>query len=232
MNQGTLNSIQDALSASAISITSQTIAFLPILIGSLIIILLGFVLGNWFKKLVVKTLELINLSKLVKNTAVNKFLEKADIQRKIEEVFGELIRWITIVVFFIAAVNILGLVTVSDFLSSILRYIPKVISAILVLGVGVLVAGWVESLVKGMVGAAAIATGRLLGKISGYVIVVFASLAAVSELGIAERFINTLFVGFVAMLAIGLGLAFGLGAKDIVSKALGEWYKHLRKDLK
>jgi len=175
---------------------------------------------------------LLNLSKLVKNTAVTKFLEKADVKKKIEEVFGEVIKWLTIMVFFIAAVNILGLVTVSDFLSNILWYIPRVISAALVLTAGVLIAGWVESVVKGMVGAAAIATGRLLGKISGYVVVVFAVLAAISELGIAERFINTLFIGFVAMLSIGLGLSFGLGAKDIVSKVLSDWYRQIKKDLK
>lgn len=232
MYQNTLDSIGEALSTSVITITHQMVTFLPVFIGALLIIIIGFMLGNWFKKIIIKTLELINLSKIVKNTAVKKFLDKADIKRKIEEVFGEVVRWLTIMVFFIAAVNVLGLVTVSEFLSNILWYIPKVISAALVLGVGVLVAGWVESVVKGMVGAAAIATGRLLGKISGYVVVVFAVLAAISELGIAEKFINTLFVGFVAMLSLGIGLAFGLGAKDIVSKSLAEWHKKLKKDLK
>ena len=232
MYQNTFNSVEEALSSSITSITSQVLAFLPVFIGAIIVVVLGFMLGNWFKRGVIKALELLNLSKLVKNTAVTKFLEKADVKKKIEEVFGEVIKWLTIMVFFIAAVNILGLVTVSDFLSNILWYIPRVISAALVLTAGVLIAGWVESVVKGMVGAAAIATGRLLGKISGYVVVVFAVLAAISELGIAERFINTLFIGFVAMLSIGLGLSFGLGAKDIVSKVLSDWYRQIKKDLK
>jgi small-conductance mechanosensitive channel len=135
-------------------------------------------------------------------------------------------------VFFIASVNVLGLVTVSQFLNSILGYIPNVISACLVLTAGVLIGGWVESAVKGSLGVTSLATGRLMGKIAGYTVVIFTILAAISELGIAERFVSILFIGFVAMLSIGFGLAFGLGAKDIVAKILGEWYKNVTKHSK
>jgi hypothetical protein len=61
---------------------------------------------------------------------------------------------------------------------------------------------------------------------------VFAALVAIGELGIAESFINTLFIGFVAMLSIGLGLAFGLGAKDVVNLMLTKWYQDFNKTTK
>lgn len=227
-----VGSFQKALTASANTITKEILEFLPVVIGALVIVAIGFILGGWLKTLLTKALEVLNLSKLTKNTAITKFLDNADIKGKIEEVLGEVIRWLTILIFFIAAVNILGLTPVSTFLMSVLAYIPKVVAASLVLAAGALIGGWVESLIKGAVGTASLATGRLLGKIAGYTVVVFAILAAISELGIAERFINTLFIGFVAMLSLGLGLSFGLGAKDIVAKLLDSWYKELKKDLK
>ena len=55
-------------------------------------------------------------------------------------------------------------------------------------------------------------------------IMVFAVLAALAQLKIAESFINTLFTGFVAMLALGLGLSLGLGSKDLVGRILNKWY--------
>lgn len=224
----TMNTFSEAFS----QVSQELLRFLPIVFGALIILGLGFVVGNWFKMVLTRSLEYLNISKITKNTAVSEFLDKADAKKKIEEVAGEGIRWLIIMVFFIASVNMLGLVTVSQFLNSILWYIPKVISACLVLVAGVLIGGWVESFVKGGVGVTSLATGRLLGKIAGYTVVIFAILAAISELGIAERFTSTLFIGFVAMLSIGMGLAFGLGAKDIVSKVLNDWYKDLKKDLK
>lgn len=227
-----MNTFSQVLTSSMTQVSNELLRFLPLILAAVIILTGGFIIGNWFKTLVTKGLEFLNISKLTKNTAINEFLDKADAKKKIEEVVGETIKWLIVLVFFIAAVNVLGLVTVSQFLNSILGYIPNVISACLVLAAGVLIGGWVESVVKGSLGVTSLATGRLVGKIAGYTVVVFTILAAISELGIAERFINTLFVGFVAMLSIGFGLAFGLGAKDIVAKILGEWYKNLKKDTK
>ena len=116
-------------------------------------------------------------------------------------------------------------------LESILAYIPNVISAALILTIGVLLAGVVEKLVKGAVGTIDVKSGRLFGKIASYTLVVFATLAAISELQIARASINTIFTGFIAMLAIGFGLALGLGAKDLVARVLNDWYEKFRKEI-
>jgi hypothetical protein len=117
-------------------------------------------------------------------------------------------------------------------LNSILAYVPAVISAILVLFFGVLLAGLVESLVKGSIRSIDGKAARLLGKVSSYLVMTIAVLVAVSELGIASEFIMILFVGFVATISVGLGLALGLGGKDVVAKMLDEWYDKTKKELK
>ena len=163
---------------------------------------------------------------------IKEFLKKAEINQKVEEIFGTLIKWIIVLIFFIAATNIIGLTTVSQLLSGILAYIPNVISAVIVLSIGILLAGVVESLVKGALASVDLKTSRLMGKIASYTIASIATLAAFSELKIAENFVNILFIGFVSMLALGFGLAIGLGAKDLVSRVLSEWHTDLQKELK
>ena len=74
--------------------------------------------------------------------------------------------------------------------------------------------------------------GRLSGRLASYLVVIFAVMAAINELGIAQSLINTLFMGLVAMLALGFGLAIGLGAKDLVSEILNNWYKDLKKEIR
>ena len=71
-----------------------------------------------------------------------------------------------------------------------------------------------------------------MGKVASYTVVTITTLAAFSELKIASAFINILFIGFVAMLALGFGLAIGLGAKDVIGQALSDWYKEVKRDLK
>lgn len=209
----------------------QLSVFLPSLIAAVGVFLIGWIVAGWLRSFTIRLLEAVRLSTLLKGTGVQQFLRKAELTDQVEEVIGAIVRWLIVLVFFIAAVNILGLTTVSQVLESILAYVPNVISAALILTVGVLISGAVESLVKGAVGSIDVKAGRVFGKVASYTIVVFASLAAIAELKIAQAFINTLFTGFVAMMAIGLGLAIGLGAKDLVARVLNQWYEQFRKDI-
>jgi len=223
---------QGAVSSVAGNALGSTFAFLPNLFGALLAFILGIVLGNWSQKAVVKSLELIRFENLTRDTKLKEFLKKADINAKIETLLGSAVKWIIMLIFFVAATNILGLSTVSSLLGGVLAYVPNVLSAVIVLAIGVLLGGFVEKVVKGALASVDLKTSRLMGKIASYTVVTVATLAALSELKIAEGFINVLFIGFVAMLALGFGLAIGLGAKDTVAKVLGSWHAELSKELK
>jgi hypothetical protein len=227
-----ISSWQAALGSVAGTALVQTVSFLPNLVGSIIVLILGIVLGNWAKSAVVKSLQLMRFESMVKDSKFKQFLKKAEITQKVEDILGAVIKWVIVLIFFIAAVNILGLTTVSALLGSVLAYIPSVLAAVIVLAIGILLAGVVERVVKGALASVDLKTSRLMGKIASYTVVTIAALAALSELRIAENFINILFIGFVAMLTLGFGLAIGLGAKDLVSKMLEDWHTTLKKELK
>lgn len=227
-----MTNLQEALLIAATNILTTVFGFLPTLAAALLVFLIGLILAKWGKSLTIKVLETARLSALVKKSGLEPFLEKAEVKLKIEEIFGGIVRWLIILIFFIATVNILGLTTLSSVLNTVLAYIPKVISAVLVLTIGVLLAGAVEGLVKGALGQVDLKASRLLAKIASYLVVTFATLTAINELGIAQNLINALFIGVIAVLALGFGLALGLGSKDLVAKILNEWYENLKKEVK
>ena len=231
-NIPTFYSWQTALISTSSSILTSFGLFLPNLLGAIFIFFFGLILSRWLRSLVVNIFASLNITKLFSDTAFSKFLEKADLTAKVEIVFGELIRLITLLIFFIAAINLLGLTTVTQVLNRILSYLPNVFAAVLVLALGTLIAGLSEKLVKGSLGTVDVKTARLLAKFSSYVIIIFTILAAMSQLNIAATFVNTLFTGFVAMLALGLGLSLGLGSKDLVRQILEDWYKNFKKQTK
>lgn len=226
------NSWQLALGAVAGTTLTQFLSFLPSLVGALLVFIIGILVGNWSKTLIIKGLQLIKLESLSKDSKIKAFLKKAEITQKIEEIIGSIVKWVIVLVFFIAATNILGLTTVSNLLGGILSYVPNILSAVIVLALGILLAGVVEGIVKGALASVDLKTSRLMGKIACYAVITIATLAAFSELKIAAGFINILFIGFVAMLALGFGLAIGLGAKDTVAKILSDWHTDLQKELK
>ncbi len=225
----TISNWQEAVFVAAANIFTQFFNFLPSLFGALLIFVIGLILAKWVKAIIVKVLSAVKLDKVLRKIGLEPFLSQADIKLKSEVIIGEIARWLIIVVFFMAGVNVLGLTTVASVLASVLSYVPNIVSAILILTVGVLLAGLVEGLIKGAVNQIDPKTGRLLSKVASYLVVIVAALAAINELGIAQSLINILFIGIITTLALGVGLAIGLGAKDLVSKMLMDWYNKGKK---
>lgn len=222
---------QTAFQSALYSIFYSFLSFLPQLLSAILILIVGVVLADFLKKLVVKVLHVFDLSKIIGNGPLEKFLEESGFDKKIEPAIGQLVRFLVLLVFLTTALNILGLSAVSMMLTGLLSYIPNIIAAVLILLLGTIFAGIVESLVKGSLGVVEIKTARVLGKTASYLVFVITILASLSQLNIAQDFVQILFIGFVATITIGLGLSLGLGSKDLVSKILNDWYQGVKKDL-
>lgn len=232
MNNNFLLSVQDSLVNAASSILVSLLSYIPTLLAAVVVFVVGLVLANWLKIITIKLLNVLRVSDVLMKGGLKHFLENAEITQKVETVVGELVRCLTILIFLVASINLLGLNTVTLVLNGLLSYLPSIFAAVLIFGAGVVLAGFLEKLVKGSLGGIDIKLSRIMAKFTSYLVVVFTLLAAISQLGIAKNLIDTLFVGFVSMLALALGLSLGLGSKDLVKTILEDWYKSFKKDLK
>ena len=137
-------------------------------------------------------------------------------------------KWVLVIVFLLAAVEILGLVQFAGFVKNVLAYLPNVIVAALIFVVTVIVVDIVEKVVRAAVEGVKVGYGHFVSAIIKWSIWIFAVLAILHQLGIARSFMETLFTGFVAMLVIALGISFGLGGKEVAAEIL----RDLRNKLK
>ncbi len=222
----------EKLSAVIMQSLSDVTGFLPQVIAAFMILIVGAAFARMIKRVVVRLLEAVKVSKIVEKTPIEHFLKNADLTNKIESVLGSIVYWLVMLVVLQTGAAVLGLSPLTDILNRILLYIPNIISAILILFFGVLMAGVVESLVKGSIKTIDGKSARLLGKVASYLVVTISSLAAISELGIAKDFIIILFIGFVSMISLGFGLALGLGGKSLVEKVLNHWYDQTIEEIK
>lgn len=224
--------VQSSLSNAAGSILVSLVSYIPTLLGAVVVFVVGLVLANWLKTIVIKVLNMLKLSDVLSKSGLKHFLENAEVTQKVETVIGELVRYLTILIFSVASINLLGLYTVTLVLNGLLSYLPNIFAAVLIFGAGIVLAGFLEKVVKGSLGGIDIKMARLMAKVTSYLVVVFTVLASISQLGIAKNLIDTVFVGFISMLALALGLSIGLGSKDLVRTILEDWYKGFKKDLK
>jgi hypothetical protein len=218
-----------AISAAIINFIDRLLLFIPALVAAIVIFIVGWILAVILAAASRRLLEAVGFNKAADRAGVDTFLQKAGIKMSPSGAVAGLVKWFVILVFFVAAVNVLGLPAVSDVLNNILLFIPNVIAAILILTVGIVLANFVSDLVKGALATAKVGVSGLLASISRWAIIVFAVLAALNQLNIAQDLINILFLGVVATFALGVGLAIGLGGKDVVGRTLSEWYEKMRK---
>lgn len=221
-----------SISVLTTEILTEISAFLPRLVAALLILLIGAGVAKGVKGLIVKLLEALKVADWVKNTPVEHFFKNAEFGEKMEGVLGGIIYWILMLVVIHSTVSVLGLASLTHVLDRVLAYVPRIISSVLVLFFGLLVSGLVESLVKGSIMSIDGKSARLLGKVSSYLVLSIAILAAINELRIASEFIMVLFIGFVTMLSLGFGLAIGFGGQGVVKDMLTKWYKQTSKEVK
>ncbi len=206
------------------SILTGLITFLPKLIVALIILFIGKLLAKSISSLIVKIIPATGLAKFINSFQLGMEM-RDEVASGLVQAVGLTVRYAVIYVSLILALQVIGLTGVSNFLAGLVTILPKLLSALIILFIGVIIAGFIETLVKKALITLDPATARLGGKISSYTVVSFFVLMGLAELGLAVTFINTLFIGLVAAVSLAFGLAIGLGAKDLVRDVLSNWYK-------
>lgn len=223
-----LRTWSDVLLASFQELWGGVITFLPKLIVAVVIFIVGWVIAISLSKLVSQIIRTLKIDKLFQSIGAEEPLAKAGFRLDIGAFIGGLVRWFLIIVFLVASLEVIGLSQVNAFLRDVvLAYLPNVIVAALILVVAAFVANAMQKIIVGSAKAAGVPSTHFLGGITKWAIWLFAILAALYQLGIAGVFAQTLFTGFVAMLAIAGGLAFGLGGKE----AAGRYVEKLKQDI-
>lgn len=221
----------NVLSRSFQDIWLGVASFVPNLVIAIIIFVIGWVVGALIGKLIAQLFRSIKVDQALRSAGVEEVTKRAGYDLDSGKFVGGLVKWFIIVVFLVAAFDVLGLAQVNVFLQEVvLLYLPRVIVAVLILLVAVVIADAMQKVVVASARAAHIRSANFLGSVTKWAIWIFAILTVLFQLGIAAPFVQTLFTGFVVAISLAVGLAFGLGgqgaAADVVDKLKREVADH------
>ncbi|MBU6310817.1 hypothetical protein KGO06_02690 [Patescibacteria group bacterium] len=204
------------------------VQYLPNILVAVIIFVIGWLLGSALNKIIVQVVKSIKLDSALKSTGLTETVERAGYSLNIGAFIGTLVQWFVIIAFLTASLDVLGLSQVNAFLqSTVLMYLPQVIVAVLFIVVGAVLADVAQRVITGAARAADIRSAGFAGTVAKWAILVFAILAALDQLQVAQAFVQTLFTGIVVSVSLALGLAFGLGGQD----AAARYIEKLRGDI-
>ena len=211
----------DVVRSSLMTLWTGVAAFVPNLVAAIVVFLVGWLIAMLLGKVAYHVVRVLHVDSALSKVGFRNAWERSGFKLDSAKLFYELVKWFFVIVFLMAATNILGLDEVTQFLRTVVLYLPNVIVAAIILLIGILVAKFLENLVRASVKAAGLVSANFLGVLTKWAIFIFSLLIALSQLGVADDIIRIVVVGVVSAAALALGLSFGLGgvkhADDMIS---------------
>ncbi len=214
----------DAVLVSVTTALQNLIGFLPALVGAILVLVIGWIISGLLAGLVERVLKTIGFERAAQTTGISGFVQQAGSDWTASRIVAEIVKWFIRLIAIQAAASILGLTQISSAINAVLLWLPNLVVAIVIIVVAALIANFVAGIVRGSASEMGFGSPDLLAGIARYGIIVFAVVAAVNQLGIAPTVVNTLFIGTVGAVALAVGLAFGLGGRDVAARMAEGWY--------
>lgn len=213
----------DIVAQSLESVWFGVLAFVPNLIGALIVFTIGLAAAASLAALVEKIFDALKFDQLLQKLGLHPYFERAGLRLHGSRFLGQLVNWFLVVVFLLAASEILSKGNAfSTFLLGVVSYIPRVIVAVAVMLAAVVLGNFIRRIVVASVSAARLHAANFLGTLAWWSVVIAGLLTALDQLQVAIGVVNSLITGFIAMVALAGGLAFGLGGKEYAAHLLAK----------
>lgn len=223
---GTITSTSQALLTAFGAALAAFFAYIPRILGAIVVLLIGLLVGRLVGTLVTKGLRAVKFDQIADRAGIDDFLRNAGVRMDPAGVVGGIAKWFVYIIFFQVAASTLGFPQLTAILNDVLAFLPRIVVALVILLVGALVANLLARLVRGSVGTTRLGNPDLLANIARYGVIAFAVVAALSQLEIAPAIVNTLWTALIGGFAVAIAIAFGLGARDAAgSLATGQLIK-------
>jgi hypothetical protein len=193
---------------------TQVAAFMPTLIGALVLLIAGWIVAKLTRAGIKKLLSILHFDQLAERSGVEAFLRQGQVSMSLSGLVASLAYWFVLLIAFVMVSNSLGLGAVADLFNRAVLYLPNVVAAILVLVLGILVARMVNRAVFAFLNGLRFDGALALSTLAEYALTVFVVFMALEQLQISTTLLISAFqIGF-GSVCLALALAFGLGGRE------------------
>lgn len=203
-------------------------AFLPSVLGSIALLVVGWfvarLLRTGARKLSERVLERLSRQRIARMNAIDPRAQQSQAYKSAPIVIGAIVYFTVLLFFVAAAIEALGLPAISNVLSLVTAYLPRVLAAALIVFVGLWIGDFVNTLLQSASGAIDVTYAPAIGRALQVLIGIVFLIIAVGQLGIdSSVLVITLAIIFSSTFGAA-ALAFGLGARTTVTNIIAARY--------
>jgi hypothetical protein len=200
----------------------------PKLLAMVVVLVVGYFVAKVLDRAVAALCHSIGLQTAAERSGLVASMRQVGITRGVPEIIGRIVFWLLMCIFLSAAFNLLGLKEVSAAVDGIVAYVPKLLIAMAIVVVGLLVATFLRGVIATSANRVGLTYAEHLANGCYYALALMTFLAAAEKLDIKFGVFEQLIVIAFAAVALGFGLALGLGGRDVMGGILAGYYTRQR----
>ncbi|MCB0486768.1 MAG: mechanosensitive ion channel, partial [Flavobacteriaceae bacterium] len=184
----------------------------------------GWIAVKIITYIVKKALRLTKIDKWADKLNEIEIFNQSEFKINLEKLIIGAVKWIVILLIVIVISDVLGLEVISQEIGNLIRYLPKLFSAIAIFMIGVYIASIIRNAVNSLFKSFNLGGSKFIGNIIFYVLVVIITITALNQAGVDTGIITNNLTLILGALLFAFTLAFGLGSKEIIQRLLFGFY--------
>lgn len=206
------------------NLLGEFLGAVPNVIGAMIILLLGWIIARTVAGIVKKLLETIGIDRLGESLNEIDIIQNADLDIKFSTIFSKILYYILMLLVLVAASEMLALNIVSEQISALINYIPKLFSAFLVLIFGLIMANFIRGIVDAALESLNIPSAKLMSGFIFYFLFITVAISALGQAGFNTDFITSNLTLVLGGIVLAFAIAYGFASRHIMENLLSSLY--------
>ncbi len=196
----------------------------PNIMGTIIVLIFGWLITKLVVRLIKKGLKLAKADKL--DDALNEIeiVEGKKLSFDTIKIVSGFVKWILYIMILMMALDIMNLKIVSQKISELLGYLPQLFTALVIFTVGLLLANLIKKGLKSFFESMNLSGAKIISQVVFFLILIFVTITALNQAGVNTEIITSNITMILAAFLVAFALAFGLGAQRIVGELLKTFY--------
>ncbi|MEL7270440.1 MAG: mechanosensitive ion channel domain-containing protein [Bacteroidota bacterium] len=220
----TINEWKELTFNSLITMGRDVASALPKIIGALIILVIGWLVTKIVLFVLGKVLKLAKMDRLSDKINEMDLFGKGGFKLDIIKIVLGFVKWLLLLVFLIVAADILSWEIISTEIGNLLRYLPRLFSALALMMIGLYVGNFVKNTVKKLFESLEFSGSNVVSNLLFYIIVIFISITALNQAGIDTTIITNNITMILGAFLLAFAIGVGLGSRDIITDLLRSFY--------
>ena len=215
---------KDIAMQSLTSMWLEITKIFPNIIGAIIVLIFGWLFTKLMVKIIRKALKLAKANKLDDKLNEIEIVEGKKLNFDTVKVVSNFVKWVIYIILIIMVSDIIGLEIISNQISELLSYLPQLFAALIIFTLGLLFANFVKKGLKSFFESIDLSGGKIISQVVFFLILIFISITALNQAGIDTTIITSNITMIMAAFLLAFAIAFGLGARTVVSKLMHTFY--------